>query len=78
MDETFFCINSHFSGLTGPRGRTGKPGKDGSNGIPAVCLWKVKVNDTLSNELLIPPSIASKIRNFIIIKYQALNKPQLK
>lgn len=47
-------------GLTGPRGRTGKQGQDGSHGIPGISLWKVKVNGTVSSDMLIPPSIASK------------------
>lgn len=47
-------------GLTGPRGRTGKQGRDGSHGIPGISLWKVKVNGTISSEMLIPPSIASR------------------
>jgi hypothetical protein len=46
-------------GLSGPRGRTGKPGSNGVDGIPGICAWQVKVNGTLSNELLIPPSIGS-------------------
>lgn len=45
--------------MVGPRGRPGKAGKDGNHGIPGVNLWKIKVNGTLSNEMLIPPSIAS-------------------
>jgi hypothetical protein len=46
-------------GLSGPRGKTGKPGSNGVDGIPGICAWQVKVNGTLSNELLIPPSIGS-------------------
>lgn len=49
-----------FIGISGPRGRPGKAGKDGNHGIPGVNLWKIKVNGTYSNEMLIPPSIASK------------------
>ena len=48
-----------YSGISGPRGRPGKAGKDGNHGIPGVNLWKIKVNGTFSNEMLIPPSIAS-------------------
>ncbi|CAO1433024.1 unnamed protein product [Diamesa serratosioi] len=50
-------------GISGPRGRPGKAGKDGNHGIPGINLWKVKVNGTFANELLIPPSIASKLYN---------------
>ncbi|CAO1428660.1 unnamed protein product [Diamesa hyperborea] len=46
-------------GISGPRGRPGKAGKDGNHGIPGVNLWKIKVNGTFSNEMLIPPSIAT-------------------
>lgn len=47
-----------FSGLTGPRGRSGRSGTNGTPGIPGINAWKVKVNGSLSSELLIPPTIA--------------------
>lgn len=58
-----------FVGITGPRGRTGRPGINGTPGIPGINAWKVKVNGTFSNELLIPPSIAGKFQ-WIIRKYK--------
>ncbi|KAL7023821.1 hypothetical protein ACKWTF_012794 [Chironomus riparius] len=45
-----------MKGEKGSRGRTGKPGKDG---VPGINTWKVKVNGTYSDELLVPPSIAT-------------------
>jgi len=47
-------------GLTGPRGRPGKAGTNGIPGIPGINVWKVKLNDSDSNDLLIPPSIAGR------------------
>ncbi|XP_049816320.1 uncharacterized protein LOC126263277 [Schistocerca nitens] len=44
-------------GIAGPRGRPGKPGTNGIPGTPGINTWKVRVNGTISNELLIPPSI---------------------
>uniref|UniRef100_A0A182MBY3 Ig-like domain-containing protein n=1 Tax=Anopheles culicifacies TaxID=139723 RepID=A0A182MBY3_9DIPT len=45
-------------GIHGPKGKQGRPGTNGTPGTPGVNAWKVKVNDTFSNELLVPPSIA--------------------
>jgi hypothetical protein len=47
-------------GLTGPRGRPGKPGTNGMPGIPGINAWTVKLNGSVSNDLLIPPSIAGR------------------
>nr|XP_040223621.2 uncharacterized protein LOC120949998 isoform X1 [Anopheles coluzzii]XP_040223622.2 uncharacterized protein LOC120949998 isoform X1 [Anopheles coluzzii] len=45
-------------GIHGPKGKQGRPGTNGTPGTPGINAWKVKVNDTFSNELLVPPSIA--------------------
>ncbi|XP_029726008.1 uncharacterized protein LOC109409677 [Aedes albopictus] len=45
-------------GLHGPRGKPGRPGINGTPGTPGINAWKIKVNDTFSNELLVPPTIA--------------------
>ncbi|KFB48539.1 AGAP005849-PA-like protein [Anopheles sinensis] len=45
-------------GIHGPKGKPGRPGTNGTPGTPGINAWKVKVNDTFSNELLVPPSIA--------------------
>ncbi|XP_058836869.1 uncharacterized protein LOC131693231 [Topomyia yanbarensis] len=45
-------------GLHGPRGKSGRPGINGTPGTPGINAWKIKVNDTFSNELLVPPTIA--------------------
>lgn len=45
-------------GMSGPKGPRGLAGINGTPGIPGINAWKVKLsNDTISNELLIPPSI---------------------
>lgn len=33
-------------------------GINGTPGTPGINAWKIKVNDTFSNELLVPPTIA--------------------
>uniref|UniRef100_A0A8D8NCV2 Collagen alpha-2(IV) chain n=1 Tax=Culex pipiens TaxID=7175 RepID=A0A8D8NCV2_CULPI len=45
-------------GLHGPRGKPGRSGINGTPGTPGINAWKIKVNDTFSNELLVPPTIA--------------------
>jgi hypothetical protein len=45
-------------GMNGPRGRPGKPGTNGEPGSHGINAWTVKLNGSVSNELLIPPSIA--------------------
>lgn len=46
-----------FPGIAGPRGPTGEPGSNGTPGLPGVKAYSVRINGSLSNELLIPPSI---------------------
>jgi hypothetical protein len=38
----------------------------GVPGLPGVNLWKVKVNGTFSNDLLIPPSIVASMCERVI------------
>jgi hypothetical protein len=59
LDCDYIC-GPDVLGLTGPRGRPGKPGTHGTPGIPGINAWQVKVNGTISNELLIPPTIAGE------------------
>uniref|UniRef100_A0A182SLF9 Ig-like domain-containing protein n=1 Tax=Anopheles maculatus TaxID=74869 RepID=A0A182SLF9_9DIPT len=47
-----------YTRIHGPKGKQGRPGTNGTPGTPGINAWKVKVNDTFSNELLVPPSIA--------------------
>ncbi|XP_068082075.1 uncharacterized protein [Anabrus simplex] len=50
-------------GIAGPRGRPGKPGTNGTPGLPGISAYTVKINGSTSNELLVPPSIATSGTN---------------
>jgi hypothetical protein len=62
----------NVTGMPGPRGRPGKPGTDGIPGIPGINAWKVKVNGTDSNMLLIPPSINGEYLAMTFVVCRAL------